>query len=225
MWLSQYFPRGWDEFFEIMQNQDFFKSLDEKIAKEYIDNICFPPKNQIFRAFEICSLQDLKVVIMGQDPYHGLGQANGLSFSVHPGVRFPPSLANIIKELQSDVAFHSPITGDLTPWAEQGVLLLNATLTVQQKQAGSHQNLGWSNFTDAVIQYISDHKKGVVFLLWGGFAQKKENLIDTNKHYILKCGHPSFANSHKQWFGNKHFSQTNAILLKNNQIPIDWQLI
>jgi uracil-DNA glycosylase len=225
MWLQQWFPSGWDNFFENIQKQDFFKNLDKNVAQEYQMDTCFPHENQIFRAFDLCHLKDLKVVIIGQDPYHGLGQANGLCFSVNPGVRFPPSLSNIIKELQSDVAFQTPLTGDLTPWAQQGVLLLNATLTVRQKKAGSHQKLGWEIFTDEVIRNISDHKKGVVFLLWGAFAHKKGANIDTSKHHVLKCGHPSFASSHKQWFGNKHFSQTNEYLIKKNQKPIDWQLI
>jgi uracil-DNA glycosylase len=225
MILNHNFPEGWHDFFEEIYKEEFFKKLEEKVTQEYQTSVCFPPINQIFRAFELCSLQDLKVVIIGQDPYHGLGQANGLCFSVNPGVKFPPSLANIVKELQNDVFLKTPLTGDLTPWGSQGVLLLNATLTVRQKQAGSHQKLGWEIFTDSVIRYISDHKKEVVFLLWGAFAHKKGNVIDSNKHIILKCGHPSFALSHKQWFGNKHFSKTNAILRSMNKEPIDWQLV
>jgi uracil-DNA glycosylase len=225
MILKHNCPEGWQDFFEKIYKEDFFEILEEKVTQEYQTNVCFPPINQIFRAFELCSLQDLKVVIIGQDPYHGLGQANGLCFSVNPGVKFPPSLANIIKELQSDVAFQTPLTGDLTPWASQGVLLLNATLTVRQKQAGSHQKLGWEIFTDSVIQYISEQKNEVIFLLWGAFAHKKGANIDTSKHHVLKCGHPSFALSHKQWFGNKHFSKTNDILRSMNKEPIDWQLV
>lgn len=225
MWLENYFPTGWITFFEMIQKEDYMIRLSQKIATEYESNICFPPPNQIFKAFELCSLDGLKVVLIGQDPYHGIGQANGLCFSVNPGVIFPPSLRNIIKELQSDLAFDTPMTGDLTPWGKQGVLLLNATLTVRQKEAGSHQNLGWELFTDQLIQYISEHKKGVIFLLWGAFAQKKITLIDVEKHHILSCGHPSFASSHKKWFGNKHFSKTNEILISMHQKPIQWQLV
>jgi uracil-DNA glycosylase len=201
----------------------YFKDLISFIEEEYQDSICYPPKSEIFSAFDFCSFDDVKVVIIGQDPYHGFGQANGLCFSVNEGVPFPPSLVNIFKELVSDLNQPSPKSGNLERWASQGVLLLNATLTVRQGEAGSHQKKGWEFFTDAVIQKISNEKENIVFLLWGGFAKKKGVKIDRTKHHVLETGHPSPLSANRGfWFGNKHFSKTNAFLKSKNRIPIKW---
>jgi uracil-DNA glycosylase len=201
----------------------YFKDLISFIEEEYQDSICYPPKSEIFSAFDFCSFDDVKVVLIGQDPYHGFGQANGLCFSVNEGVPFPPSLVNIFKELVSDLNQPSPKSGNLERWASQGVLLLNATLTVRQGEAGSHQKKGWEFFTDAVIQKISNEKENVVFLLWGGFAKKKGVKIDRTKHHVLETGHPSLLSANRGfWFGNKHFSKTNAFLKSKNRIPIKW---
>lgn len=201
----------------------YFKDLISFVEEEYSDSICYPPKSEIFSAFDFCSFDDVKVVVIGQDPYHGFGQANGLCFSVNEGVSFPPSLVNIFKELVGDLNQPSPKSGNLERWASQGVLLLNATLTVRQGEAGSHQQKGWEIFTDAVIQKISNDKENVVFLLWGGFAKKKGVKIDRTKHHVLETGHPSPLSANRGfWFGNKHFSKTNAFLKSKNRIPIKW---
>ena len=171
---------------------------------------------------DLTPLEKIKVVIIGQDPYHGIGQAHGLCFSVNDGVKFPPSLKNIFKELQSDLGIPIPISGNLTHWSEQGVFLLNNTLTVREKTPTSHQKKGWEEFTDAVIKLISEQKSGVVFLLWGSFAQSKENLIDTTKHHILKAAHPSPFSAHRGFFGCKHFSTTNKILIEQGKTPINF---
>ncbi|MFM2230204.1 MAG: Uracil-DNA glycosylase [Bacteroidota bacterium] len=189
----------------------------------YQNTRCYPPKELIFNAFEQCPLDQVKVVILGQDPYHGFGQANGLAFSVNDGVQFPPSLINIFKELASDCAIPIAISGNLERWASQGVLLLNSTLTVEENQAGSHQNKGWEQFTDAVIAKLSEEKSGLVFLLWGGFAKKKGAKIDRTKHLVLETGHPSPLSANRGlWFGNQHFSKTNTYLSANGQEPIAW---
>ena len=197
---------------------DFLKA--EKALKKTI----YPPGPLIFNAFAQTPFDKVKVVILGQDPYHGPGQAMGLSFSVPDGVPQPPSLQNIFKELHSDIGMPIPKTGNLTSWAEQGVLLLNASLTVRANEANSHAKIGWTVFTDAVIKKISDEKRGVVFLLWGKFAQEKQALIDTSKHFILKAAHPSPLSAHNGFFGCKHFSKTNDILVKEGKEPIDWML-
>lgn len=184
----------------------------------------YPPGSQIFNAFDKTPFDKVKVVILGQDPYHGPGQAMGLSFSVPNGVPPPPSLVNIFKELHNDVGMAIPKTGNLTPWAEQGVLLLNAALTVRATEAGSHAQLGWQPFTDAVIRKISDEKKGVVFLLWGKFAQAKQVFIDETRHHVLKAAHPSPLSAHNGFLGCKHFSKTNGLLAKDGLEPIDWKL-
>jgi len=177
----------------------------------------------IFAAFDHCSFDDLKVVIIGQDPYHGDGEANGLCFSVNDGVKIPPSLRNIFRELNDDFGtVFFPTSGNLEHWAKQGVLLLNASLSVRKDNPNSHKHLKWDIFTDAIIQKISEEKENVVFLLWGSFAQKKGAKIDRNKHLVLESGHPSFANVHKRWFGNKHFSQTNRYLKSNGKTEIEW---
>jgi uracil-DNA glycosylase len=201
---------------------DSFTKLADFVKQEYQQHQVFPPGKQIFSAFWQCPLPSVKVVILGQDPYHGDGQANGLAFSVAPGLPFPPSLLNIFKELKADLGIPMPPNGDLSRWAAQGVFLLNATLTVRADSAGSHQNQGWESVTDAVIQTISREREGVVFLLWGAYAQKKEELIDSKRHCILKAPHPSPLAAHRGFWGCKHFSKANDYLLASGQIPISW---
>lgn len=201
----------------------YFSELKSFLVNEKKQHIVYPPGNQIFSAFNRTPFDKLKVVIIGQDPYHGPGQANGLCFSVSPGIRKPPSLVNIFKELESDLGIPVPQDGNLEPWADQGILLLNATLTVRATMAGSHQKKGWEQFTDAVIKAISDNKKGIVFLLWGSFAQTKAELIDKDKHFILTAAHPSPL-ARGAFFGCKHFSKTNKILEHQGILPIDWRI-
>jgi uracil-DNA glycosylase len=201
----------------------YFKALKQFVTSEYETTPCFPPRQLIFNAFEKCHFDALKIVVIGQDPYHNINQANGLCFSVNDGVTHPPSLVNIFKEIASDLGIAYPQSGNLERWAKQGVFLLNATLTVRAHDPGSHQNKGWEVFTDAVIKTISDEKEGVIFLLWGGFAKKKVKLIDEKKHHILTSGHPSPLSANRgYWFGNKHFSETNNILKKKNLKTIAW---
>ncbi|MFB9080519.1 uracil-DNA glycosylase [Flavobacterium procerum] len=201
----------------------YFSTLIDFVKSEYVANVCYPKGNQIFSAFDHCHFDEVKVVIIGQDPYHGPNQANGLCFSVNDGIPFPPSLYNIFREIETDLGKPLPKTGNLERWADQGVFLLNATLTVRQSEAGSHQGKGWEKFTDAVIKKISEEKENVVFLLWGGFAQKKASLIDASKHHILKSGHPSPLSANRGfWFGNKHFSQTNDFLRSKGLEEIEW---
>ncbi|MCG2611586.1 uracil-DNA glycosylase [Flavobacterium sp. SM15] len=201
----------------------YFKELIRFVKEEYQNRQCFPEEHLIFSAFEHCHLNDLKVVIIGQDPYHGLGQANGLCFSVNDNVPLPPSLNNIFREIETDLQKQFPKSGNLERWADQGVLLLNATLTVRESEAGSHQKKGWETFTDKVIQKISEEKQDVVFLLWGGFAKKKGAKIDRSKHLVLETGHPSPLSANRGlWFGNKHFSQTNAFLKSKKKSEIVW---
>ncbi|MCF6346756.1 MAG: uracil-DNA glycosylase [Flavobacteriaceae bacterium] len=203
--------------------KEYFNRLVNFVKTEYQQYKCFPKGNKIFSAFDHCSFDDLKVVIIGQDPYHGVGQANGLCFSVNDGIDKPPSLQNIFKEIETDLEKPMPNNGNLERWAKQGVLLLNATLTVRAHQAGSHQNKGWETFTDAVISQISRNKENVVFLLWGGYAKKKGAKIDNSKHYILASGHPSPLSANRGfWFGNSHFSKTNAFLESKGLDIIDW---
>jgi len=202
---------------------DYFKSLAAFVKNEYRRTTCYPKGNRIFAAFDHCSFDDLKVVIIGQDPYHGPGQANGLCFSVNDGIPHPPSLINIFKEISSDLSLPVPESGNLERWAEQGVLLLNATLTVRAHTAGSHQNKGWEQFTDAVISQISQQKEQVVFMLWGGYAKRKGAKIDTAKHLVLTSGHPSPLSANRgYWFGNGHFSKANRYLENLGSKPIDW---
>lgn len=202
----------------------YFHDLMNQVDKEYQNSICYPPKELIFSAFDYCSFDDLKVVIIGQDPYHGEGEANGLCFSVNDGVKIPPSLRNIYRELNDDLELlFMPTSGNLERWAKQGVLLLNATLSVRKDNPNSHKHLQWNIFTDAVIETISKEKEHLVFLLWGSFAHKKGLKIDRNKHFVLECGHPSPMSANQgKWFGNKHFSTTNSYLKFKNKIPIDW---
>ncbi|WP_298238374.1 uracil-DNA glycosylase [uncultured Algibacter sp.] len=214
---------SWKPYLEEEFSKPYFKSLVSFVKAEYKTHTCFPPKEQIFNAFNHCHFNDLKVVIIGQDPYHGLGQANGLCFSVNNGIAHPPSLINIFKEIENDLGIPYPKSGNLLRWADQGVLMLNATLTVRANEAGSHQKKGWETFTDAVIQLINTKKQGVVFLLWGGYAKRKKKLIDKSKNTILQTGHPSPLSANRgYWFGNKHFSKTNFQLEQAELKPILW---
>lgn len=203
-------------------SKPYFIQLIDFIKSEYQTNVVYPPGKEIFNAFDSCDFDEVKVVIIGQDPYHGPGQANGLSFSVKDNARMPPSLVNIFKEIQNDLGKPIPLSGDLQRWANQGVLLLNATLTVRASLPGSHQNKGWESFTDAVIQKISSEKENVVFLLWGAYAQKKGEIIDRNKHLVLMSAHPSPFSADRGFFGNKHFSKTNQYLRSKGLKEIDW---
>jgi len=201
----------------------YFVALMQQVEQEYATTTCFPPKELIFSAFEQFDFQDTKVVIIGQDPYHGVGEANGLCFSVNDGVKIPPSLKNIYTEINTEydrILF--PTSGNLERWAKQGILLLNAGLTVRKDVANSHKQLQWSIFTDAVIDLINAQSEHIVFLLWGSFAQKKGKRIDRNKHLVLESGHPSFAHSHKKWFGNNHFKMTNDYLNQHGKDIIEW---
>jgi uracil-DNA glycosylase len=214
---------GWEKVLSPEFSKPYFTDLVEFVKTEYRQHTCYPKGKNIFAAFDTCPFSKLKVVIIGQDPYHGPGQANGLCFSVHDGIPHPPSLINIFKELETDISKPYPQSGDLSYWAKQGVLLINATLTVRAHQAGSHQRKGWEPFTDAVIKTISEEKEGVVFLLWGGFAKSKSKLIDAGKHLILTSGHPSPLSANRgYWFGNKHFSKTNNYFLQKGEKPIEW---
>ena len=200
----------------------YFSNLVDFVKQEYSTQTIYPPGKEIFQAFDCCDFSNTKVVIIGQDPYHGAGQANGLCFSVRDGVRMPPSLVNIFKEIKQDLGKPIPASGDLTRWAKQGVLLLNATLTVRSSAPGSHQNKGWENFTDAVIKKLSEEKEHVVYLLWGAYAQKKGEIIDRSKHLVLMSPHPSPFSADRGFFGNKHFSKTNDYLKSNGLKEIDW---
>jgi uracil-DNA glycosylase len=197
-----------------------WSDIAAKVNSAYADTICYPPKSEVFRAFELCSLEDVKVVILGQDPYHGPAQANGLAFSVHAGQKAPPSLRNMLKEVWDDVGGMPWV--DLTRWAEQGVFLLNTVLTVEEKKPGSHSKFGWETFTDEVIRTISQHQPHVVFMLWGNYAQKKEVLIDTSKHLVLKAPHPSPLSAYQGFFGCKHFSQANVFLEGKGLSSVKW---
>lgn len=214
---------SWKERLAPEFEKPYFQELVSFVKEEYSNKQIYPPAKQIFNAFNHCSFDNCRVVILGQDPYHGAGQANGLCFSVNDGIRMPPSLINIFKEIQNDLGKPFPSTGNLERWASQGVLLLNATLTVQAASAGSHQNKGWEKFTDAVIKCISNEKKDVVFLLWGKYAQDKGAVIDAKKHFVLKSKHPSPMSANSGgWFGNHHFSKTNAYLEERGLPPINW---
>jgi len=215
--------QSWKTYLRAEFDKTYFKDLASFVKKEYNHYTCYPPENQIFNAFDHCHFEDLKVVILGQDPYHGPGQANGLCFSVNDGIAHPPSLINIFKEVENELGTPYPKSGNLERWADQGVLLLNATLTVRAHHAGSHQNKGWEIFTDAVIEIISDQKENVVFMLWGNYAKKKGKLIDDKKHLILYSGHPSPLSANRgYWFGNGHFSKTNCLLEQVGLNPISW---
>ena len=205
-------------------NKDYFIKLKQFLLDEKKHHSICPKGKDIFNAFHYTPFDKVKVVILGQDPYHGIGQAHGLSFSVPNGVKQPPSLKNIFKEIAADLNLPLPVTGNLSPWAKQGVLLLNATLSVRVKQAGSHQKKGWEEFTNSVIQNISQKKEGVIFLLWGSFAQDKAELIDKNKHHILTAPHPSPFSAYRGFFGCNHFSKTNKLLVDQGLKEIDWKI-
>lgn len=203
-------------------DKQYFIDLTSFVRQEYMQTMCYPPAKMIFNAFNLCPFDQVKVVIIGQDPYHEPGQAHGLCFSVNDGIQFPPSLVNIFKEIENDCGTPVPQSGNLTRWAEQGVLLLNATLTVRAHQAGSHQRRGWEEFTDAAIKALSADKEHLVFILWGSYAQGKASYIDPSKHLVLKSAHPSPLSAYRGFFGNKHFSRANDYLLQNGETPIQW---
>ena len=213
----------WEKLIEIEEQKDYFKKLKDEIDKKYETSNVFPEKQNIFKAFTLTSLDNLKVVILGQDPYHGFGQAQGLSFSTPANIKNPPSMVNILKEINDDLQRKSFCEdGDLTPWAKDGVLLLNTILTVEESKPKSHHNLGWGIFTDNIIKYINDNCKDIVFILWGSPAIAKTKLIDTKKHHILSAPHPSPLSSYRGFFGCKHFSKTNEILRSLGKEPINW---
>ena len=211
----------WTEILAPIKNTEYFTTLWEKVKEEYQTTKCFPPKDQIFRAIELTPFDKVKVVIIGQDPYHNDNQANGLCFSVSDKVKAPPSLKNIFKELEDDLGIKKT-SNELEMWAKQGVLLLNATLTVRGHEANSHKDLGWEQFTDFIIKEISDKKENVVFVLWGAFAQKKAGLIDASKHFVIQSAHPSPFSVHKGFFGSRPFSKINQFLEEKGKEPINW---
>ena len=213
---------SWKEKLQSEFEKPYFKTLTNFIKEEYRTQQIFPPANLIFNAFNKCPFHEVKVVIIGQDPYHNIDQANGLSFSVNDGVRIPPSLLNIYKEIKQDLGKTIPNSGNLERWSHQGVLLLNATLTVRAHNAASHQRKGWEQFTDAVIGMLSTECNNIVFMLWGNYAQQKGKSIDANRHLVLKSAHPSPLSAHRGFFGSKHFSITNEYLIEHGKQPIDW---
>lgn len=214
--------QSWKELLKNEFKKDYFKELVKFVKQEYKTHTIYPPAKEIFNAFDLCLVDKVKVVIIGQDLYHGNGQAHGLCFSVKDGIKTPPSLRNIYKELHSDLGKEVPETGNISHWAKQGVLMLNATLTVRAGNAGSHQGKGWETLTNAVIKIISQEKENLVFLLWGAYAQKKGQIIDSSKHYILVSAHPSPFSAHKGFLGNKHFSKTNIFLKSKGIDKISW---
>lgn len=215
---------GWDELLDPLFADDRYKKIRAFLLKEYSEHVVYPDMYDLYNCFRYTPLNQIKAVILGQDPYHEPNQAHGLCFSVRRGVRLPPSLQNIYKEIESDLGICEPNCGDLTKWAEQGVLLLNTTLTVREHQANSHSQCGWAWFTDSVIKLISDSTQNVVFILWGGNARSKTPLIDKSKHLILQCAHPSPLSAYNGFFGCKHFSKTNEYLIEHGKQPIDWNL-
>lgn len=214
----------WDEILEDEFKKEYFYNLLKFVQGEYARKTVYPPKKEVFKAFRYTPYKNLKVVILGQDPYHGEGEAEGLSFSVKDGIRKPPSLVNIFKELHDDLGYDIPKSGSLVPWAKQGVLLLNTVLTVIKDQAASHKDIGWETFTDEVIKIINQKQDPVVFILWGGFARSKKKLITNPKHFIVESAHPSPLSAYNGFFGSKPFSKTNEFLIKNNIEPINWQI-
>ena len=214
---------SWEKHLQAVFASSLFGQLTDFVRKEYQTHRCFPPEKYIFEAFNRCPMDKVKVVILGQDPYHGPGQAHGLAFSVPEGVAHPPSLINIFKEIEADLGIPYPKSGNLNRWADQGVFLLNTTLSVRAHQAGSHQKKGWETFTDAVIKALSTQKEPIVFMLWGGYAKKKSKFIDDSKHLIISSGHPSPLSANRgYWFGNKHFSQANSFLKERLDTSISW---
>ena len=214
--------KSWKKYLEPEFEKDYFAQLTDFVRNEYQQHQIFPPGKLIFNAYNLCAFDDVKVVIIGQDPYHGPGQAHGLCFSVNDDIPFPPSLKNIFKEIKNDLGIDAPTSGNLTRWAEQGVLMLNATLTVRAHQAGSHQNKGWETFTDATIRALAESKENIVFILWGNYAQRKGAFINRDKHLVLTSAHPSPLSAHNGFFGNKHFSKTNEYLIDHNKVAINW---
>ncbi len=213
---------SWKQVLASEFEKPYFKELTDFVRQEYQTSTVYPPGSYIFNAFEHCPFDKVKVVILGQDPYHGPGQAHGLSFSVQDGIPFPPSLVNIFKELESDLGKPTPTSGNLLRWADQGVLLLNATLTVRAHMAGSHQNHGWETFTDAVIHKLAENRSHLVYILWGSYAQKKGTFIDATRNLVLKSAHPSPLSAYRGFFGSKPFSKANDYLIVTGQEPIDW---
>ena len=213
---------SWKAHIGVEFEKQYFVDLTKFVREEYMHNTCYPPGKMIFNAFNLCPFDKVKVVIIGQDPYHEPGQAHGLCFSVNDGIQFPPSLVNIFKEIQNDFGTPAPLSGNLTRWAEQGVLLLNATLTVRAHQAGSHQRRGWEEFTDAAIKALAKDREHLVFILWGSYAQGKAAYIDPSKHLVLKSAHPSPLSAYRGFFGNRHFSRANDYLIQNGEGPIKW---
>jgi uracil-DNA glycosylase len=221
--MKLHLNNNWNNVLAKEFDKDYFLRLVEFTENAYQNSICYPKKEHIFSAFNACDFDEIKVVIIGQDPYHGVNQANGLCFSVNDGVKIPPSLVNIFREIKDDIGKTMPISGNLESWSKQGVLLLNSVLTVEEGKAGSHQNKGWEKFTNGVIQKISELKQNIVFLLWGNYAIKKGSVIDASKHIILTSGHPSPLSANRGfWFGNKHFSKTNDYLISIGKTPIKW---
>ncbi len=221
--MEKFIPTDWYSFLESTLQQTYFQNLSDFVEKEYVSFRCYPPKEMIFSAFKYFPPSETKVVIIGQDPYHGHGQANGLCFSVNDGMAFPPSLQNIFKELERDLDIPIAISGNLERWAEQGVLLLNATLTVRENLAGSHQGKGWETFTNYVIKELSNQNEQLIFVLWGNYAQQKTKFIDEKKHIILKSGHPSPLSANRGlWFGNGHFRLINELLKQSGKVEISW---
>ncbi len=214
----------WDEILKDEFQSDYYAQIRETLKQEYASHEIYPPMQDIFNALRYTSYSDVKAVLLGQDPYHGPGQAHGLCFSVRPGVAPPPSLQNIFKELQSDMGLPAPHSGCLIPWAKEGVLMLNTTLTVRRGQANSHSKIGWTKFTDAIIQKLNDHEQPIVFLLWGSNARSKKALITNPNHLILETVHPSPLSAHQGFFGSRHFSQCNEFLMAHGIAPIDWTL-
>lgn len=220
--MSVQIEESWKQHIGEEFEKPYFTELIKFVHEEYRNNTCYPPGRLIFNAFNLCPFNDVKVVIIGQDPYHEPGQAHGLCFSVNDGVAFPPSLVNIFKEIESDLGRPVPASGSLVRWAEQGVLLLNATLTVRAHAAGSHQRHGWEEFTDAVIRKLSAGREHLVFILWGSYAQSKAQLIDASKHFILRSAHPSPLSAYRGFFGNHHFSLANQYLEQHGIKPVEW---
>ncbi len=214
----------WAEYMDAEYKKPYYRDLYKKVLEEYSTYEIFPPADDIFNAFHLTPLHDVKVVILGQDPYHNVGQAHGLSFSVKPGVQTPPSLVNIYQELKEDVGCYVPNNGYLVKWAKQGVLMLNTVLTVRAHQANSHRGIGWENFTDAAIRALNEQDRPIVFLLWGKPAQMKKKMLNNKKHLILEAPHPSPLSAYRGFFGCGHFSKTNAFLKENGLEPIDWQI-
>lgn len=214
----------WAKYLQEEYKKSYYRSLYENVKKEYSEQVIFPPSDEIFTAFHLTPLSEVKVVILGQDPYHNYGQAHGLSFSVKPDIKTPPSLENIYKELHDDLGCYIPNNGYLIKWAKQGVFLLNTTLTVRAHQANSHKDIGWEYFTDAAIRILNEQDRPIVFLLWGGFAQKKKSFLNNKKHLILEAPHPSPLSAYRGFFGCKHFSKTNEFLMQHGFSPIDWQV-